>query len=585
MRRSPISLAFTLVASASLLGCNSADDLIREADPASAEGILAAIEPVEISISRETTHITQPLREDGHPDYVAALDQVQGERATASNNYAVELNKVFGPREIKESLREPYFNRLGIRPLPEEGDYFVDFQSHWEQKYPELFEEDPHGDEFWDKHYPENATNQPWRSEDYPELARWHQRYEKHLDQLVPADQHTTYYSPIISESPRSQVILATTGSSSVSHFRQGCRSLLERAMLRLGQGDIEGAWSDALACRRLAHFARQAPTLVDGFVGDALDSLALPAMATIAGHPRLSKEQATRFRRELNSLPARQPALSAMEPGERFSCLDYVCSIVREGPKGLHGLTWVAGGGLSRAFEAMFNSMLDEDAGEDALESMTAEVTAGLTPDEQQLRQMEMLHRAIDWNVVLMTCNAYFDQIQQIGNIEDRDDRSAKLKQLIAEYEELGDFDGLANLPKRLPAEQREEFSRRLAGSLISLMSGSITAYVRSQQRTETHQRLADTALALAIYRINEGEYPERIETLVPGYVRQLPRDGFSDAPLRYTRTPTGYRLWSIGFNRKDEGGRQNHIDGDGDDVTVENANEVANCSGIKPK
>ena len=44
---------------------------------------------------------------------------------TLENNAAVLFWKAFGPAEIAEEAREPFFKMLGIPPLPEEGDYFV----------------------------------------------------------------------------------------------------------------------------------------------------------------------------------------------------------------------------------------------------------------------------------------------------------------------------------------------------------------------------------------------------------------------------------------------------------------------------
>src|SRR5438046_1013453 len=66
-------------------------------------------EKPKITISMETTYITEPLRPDGYPDYVAALNQRASEGVTPENNAAVLLQRAFGPSEIPESLRRNYF--------------------------------------------------------------------------------------------------------------------------------------------------------------------------------------------------------------------------------------------------------------------------------------------------------------------------------------------------------------------------------------------------------------------------------------------------------------------------------------------
>jgi len=77
----------------------------------------------------------------------------------------------------------------------------------------------------------------------------------------------------------------------------------------------------------------------------------------------------------------------------------------------------------------------------------------------------------------------------------------------------------------------------------------------------------------ALVVYMMENGGYPERLEKLLEpttdfpsGYLdaaRELPRDAQQQAFV-YQRSATGYRLWSIGANGRDEAGA-------GDDVLVE--------------
>ena len=54
----------------------------------------------EITISKETTYITEPLRKDGYVDYVAALNERFRAGVTPENNAAVPFWKAMGPGEI-----------------------------------------------------------------------------------------------------------------------------------------------------------------------------------------------------------------------------------------------------------------------------------------------------------------------------------------------------------------------------------------------------------------------------------------------------------------------------------------------------
>jgi hypothetical protein len=74
----------------------------------------------------------------------------------------------------------------------------------------------------------------------------------------------------------------------------------------------------------------------------------------------------------------------------------------------------------------------------------------------------------------------------------------------------------------------------------------------------TETHalQRVTMTALALRLYRKENGRYPENLQQLVPKYLPSVPIDPYDGKPLRYRKLQKGFKVWSVGGNRKDDGG-----------------------------
>jgi hypothetical protein len=76
--------------------------------------------------------------------------------------------------------------------------------------------------------------------------------------------------------------------------------------------------------------------------------------------------------------------------------------------------------------------------------------------------------------------------------------------------------------------------------------------------QVTETHafQRVTMTALALRLYRKENGRYPENLQQLVPKYLPSVPIDPYDCKPLRYRKLQKGFKVWSVGENRKDDGG-----------------------------
>jgi hypothetical protein len=62
--------------------------------------------------------------------------------------------------------------------------------------------------------------------------------------------------------------------------------------------------------------------------------------------------------------------------------------------------------------------------------------------------------------------------------------------------------------------------------------------------------------ACSLTLYQQRNGLFPDSLTKLVPEYLSEIPRDLMDGAPLRYRRTKSGYDIWSIGRNLKDDGG-----------------------------
>ncbi|MCX7643538.1 MAG: type II secretion system protein GspG, partial [Armatimonadetes bacterium] len=64
--------------------------------------------------------------------------------------------------------------------------------------------------------------------------------------------------------------------------------------------------------------------------------------------------------------------------------------------------------------------------------------------------------------------------------------------------------------------------------------------------------QRLTQVAIALRLYRRENGRYPETLQELVPQYLPSVPLDPFDGKPLRYERLRNGFKIWSIGQDFK---------------------------------
>lgn len=80
-----------------------------------------------------------------------------------------------------------------------------------------------------------------------------------------------------------------------------------------------------------------------------------------------------------------------------------------------------------------------------------------------------------------------------------------------------------------------------------------------------EALRRQAVAACALERWYLGHQSYPADLKELVPGLLSTLPVDPMNGQPLRYQRTAAGrYRLWSVGFDGRDDGGKVNLAEGE---------------------
>lgn len=86
-----------------------------------------------------------------------------------------------------------------------------------------------------------------------------------------------------------------------------------------------------------------------------------------------------------------------------------------------------------------------------------------------------------------------------------------------------------------------------------------------------EARRRATLLALAVERYRLaNDGERPSRLDDLMPDLLSSIPIDPFDGQPLRFQKLERGYVIYSVGQDRKDNGGKE-YIRGtvEGTDIT----------------
>ncbi len=105
----------------------------------------------------------------------------------------------------------------------------------------------------------------------------------------------------------------------------------------------------------------------------------------------------------------------------------------------------------------------------------------------------------------------------------------------------------------------QYESSTEKTVHLMTSVLLPSVSGSVRIQFRALTERRMAATALALRLYKLDHGQRPATLDELVPEYLPQVPRDAFAanNQPLRYLPNADPPRLYSVGRDGVDQSGQ----------------------------
>lgn len=99
----------------------------------------------------------------------------------------------------------------------------------------------------------------------------------------------------------------------------------------------------------------------------------------------------------------------------------------------------------------------------------------------------------------------------------------------------------------------------------LTAITLPTLQAAARKLWQAQAAIEVTIAGLALERYRARHSRYPETLAALVPEFLKETPRDLFTDKPLIYRHWEGGAVIYSIGANRFDDGGV---LDGDKDDL-----------------
>ena len=208
-----------------------------------------------------------------------------------------------------------------------------------------------------------------------------------------------------------------------------------------------------------------------------AIRGMAVQATAALLSSDRLTKELARQIQNDLATVPPFANVANCVDQMERLSGLDAV----------VHMKTY--------GFDQLdLNGGSDENSPVDYL--------------------------SIDWNVALKKLNQAYDEAAAAMRLPPGDQRQQALDRFSANMEVDANS---VRQPSRLFSALMSRSARSdVAGSVIqALMLPAIEAALAAEERTNSMSLLMPVAAALAEYRAEHGEYPQKLEELVPGILK----------------------------------------------------------------
>ncbi|MCO6044988.1 hypothetical protein NG895_13845 [Aeoliella sp. ICT_H6.2] len=482
-----------------------------------------------IRVSPETTFITAPLADDGLPNYSEyVLDQMR-EGVTPANNGAIPFIQAMWPAGLwGDDEKHLVCDELGMEVPSEAG---LDSPYSNRQLMTELYEwcggdPEPAGESADDELDGIGFTGQerdnnlspdealldaveegPWTATDAEPIARWLAEHAPHFDLLYAAVEREKFYfpSPTLLADPKACFVRVMIPGE--QRIRSAASCLKLRANLRLGSGDIRGAWDDCRVMYQLTDVSTH-PTVLCEVISHNIEKFANALLLRILESPELTPELAE----EIDAfLATRQPQHNMRDTLETGNRIDHITSLL----------------------EISDFRPLEESN----------------TPDWVVPRDRDNGREpSIDWTTVLHIANQQYDLFLEAVDQPTYAEQQAALDAWYAEIQRKAVQPSPVSF--MLSCKVRTEY---MAYMLLEGYGDNFA--LRLDRQNRTHRQLPQTAVALARYQLATGEYPESLDGLMPQFLDKLPIDPF-DRPIVYQRTSDGYLLYSLGPNCIDDRG-----------------------------
>lgn len=451
-----------------------------------------------IEISRETTWLTEPLREDGYVDYLGYLEDqyyTSGGPLPGEDPWhnLIEAERTGNPSSLKP---------LYINPVSE-------FRASLGEDI-EMFDREQRVEEFEQDILPELMLS-PWKADDHPILADTIDRNQKWYDRI-----RSTATPVSFAKFPKQQSPNATAGSI-VLLGTDTTRSIVDRFLLRasyhFGRGDDEAALNDIDFAFRAV--ARENLCMIQMLVqGSHENRIAALAVRGLLSAQQLSEETI----RLVEKLPDKSMAgvfLERLEV-ERIIFLDYI--------------SWM------HRHRLMTDVEIANELPNAGYDSMVARNRAA----------------SVDWNALLRHENTFIDRIVELAGGTNWSESHRKIKELCEPAGAIVAQDAINNAELWKAFPDTDVYCLSLQKSHQFVVTGHVAAAAMLLRR-----RVVQIAARLAIWKLRSGSYPRTLSQLnnMEGFAEWTGLeliDPFTGSPLIYSSTNNSFEIRSLGPDAK---------------------------------
>ena len=468
----------------------------------------------------EANFVTSPLDQNGDVDYLEYLNATLSDGVTPETNAAVKFVQALGPTPAGEKIPEEFFERLGIQEPSRNGVYLTQFH-RWIEDYSKrnLTSEQTHKSTYGSEYSfdaEQFVQNNPWTADQFPDVADFLKDSQPAIETILAGIKRTDYYFPMVAETSQTdnRVVSSSAHTSYIVQLREVIRHLKIRSNQEISEGNLDSAIDAIAPTFRLSFHISQGSTLVEGLIAIAYRGITIEHVHKLISNTKITETQLKKIQSLLDRTLSIQSTERSLNLGERAMGLDTLQSALRKGE--LSEL--LVPNGVQPPFVSSFIQTASPQA---AMKGLNAQYNnlAALMESGKSFEKLQKLDS--------------FEQ--ELGKLQREFDMSSMIWRLLGGRVARG----------RVTADL-------MAGLLLPAMKNVFLAELRS----ETQMRLLRLLVALELFKKQNGEYPSRLDALLPAQLKELPLDPFNGQSFVYRLENGNFKLYSVGENQKDDEG-----------------------------